>query len=367
MRRSTLLLSFAAAAVIAGRTVGTAAEWGLKAGSPALKSAGSLLFGPDGILFVGDAKSATVFAVATGDNAGKVKGVQHKVEGLNGKIAEVLGRAVGDITVNDLAVNQWSGNVYVSVSKGTRSNALPAVVRVDAKGNVSELALDKVAFSKVALPNPPEDKLVKRGRRSRNARNDSITDLAYVDGRVIVSGLTSGASPSTIHEIAFPFVETDSGSSVEIYHGAHGKREDYSAIRTFVPFNINGKPNLLAAYVCTPLVRFPLDSLKSGQKAQGTTVAELGNSNRPLDMIVYEKDDKDFLLLINSARGVMKIGTEEVATADITERVSGTAGQSYETISELENVVQLDRLDEGHAVVLVQSDTGQDLRTIPLP
>jgi hypothetical protein len=367
MRRSTLLLSFAAAAVIAGSTAGIAAEWGLKEGSPALKSAGSLAFGPDGILFVGDAKSAAVFAIATGDNSGKAKGVQHNIDGLNGKVAAALGTAVADVKINDLAVNSWSGNVYVSVSQGRGADATPALVRVDAKGQVCEVALNKVFFSTVALPNPPEDKVVKRGRRSRNARDDSITDLAYIDGRVIVSGLTSSASPSTIHEIAFPFVATDSGSSVEIYHGAHGKREDYSAIRTFVPFNINGKPNLLAAYVCTPLVRFPLDSLKSGEKVQGTTVAELGNRNRPLDMIVYEKDGKDFLLLINSARGVMKIGTEEIATADITERISGTAGQSYETVSGLENVVQLDRLDDGHAVVLVQTDAGQDLRTISLP
>jgi hypothetical protein len=367
MRRSTLLLSFAAAAVLAGSTAGIAAEWGLKEGTPDLKSAGSLVVGPDGILFVGDAKSAAVFAIATGDNSGKAKGVQHKIDGLNGKVAAALGTAVADVKINDLAVNSSSGNVYVSVSQGSGADATPAVVRADAKGNVSKLALEKVAFSKVALPNPPEDKLVKRGRRSRNARDDSITDLAYIDGRVIVSGLTSSASPSTIHEIAFPFVATDSGSSVEIYHGAHGKREDYSAIRTFVPFNINGKPNLLAAYVCTPLVRFPLDSLKSGEKTRGTTVAELGNRNRPLDMIVYEKDGKDFLLLINSARGVMKIGTEAVASADITERINGTAGQSYETVSELKNVVQLDRLDDGHAVVLVQTDAGQNLRTIPLP
>lgn len=367
MRKPTLLLSLAAAAVFSGTTVGVAAEWGLKEGTPALKSAGSLVFGPDGILFVGDAKSAAVFAIATGDNAGKAKGVKHKVDGLNTKIAKVLKRSAADLTINDLAVNSWSGNVYLSVSKGSGEKTLPAIVRVDALGKVSEVALDKVAFAMVSLPNPPEDKLVKRGRRSSNARNDSITDLAYIDGRVIVSGLTSGASPSTIHEIAFPFVETDSGSSVEIYHGAHGKREDYSAIRTFVPFNINGKPNLLAAYVCTPLVRFPLDSLKSGQKVQGTTVAELGNRNRPLDMIVYEKGGKDFLLLINSARGVMKIGTEAVASADITERISGTAGQSYETVAEPKNVVQLDRLDDDHAVILVQTDAGQNLHTIPLP
>lgn len=362
MKKVSLLLSLVVTALLTVSTSANAAEWGLKEGTPELKSAGALAFGPDGILFVGDTKAATVYAIATGDNKGKAKGVKHDVSGLSKLVADEL-HATGDVKINDLAVNASSGSVYLSVTEGGN----PAVVRVDAAGKVSAVSLKNVAFSKVALPNPPEDKVVRRGRRERNARDDSITDIAYVDGRLIVSGLSSTSAPSTVHEIAFPFVETDSGSSVEIYHGAHGKREDYSAIRTFVPFNINGKPNLLAAYVCTPLVRFPLDSLKPGKKAQGTTVAELGNRNRPLDMIVYEKDGADYILLTNSARGVMKIGTEEVATADINERISGTAGQSYETIAELQNVEQLDRLDEGHAVILVASDAGSSLKTIALP
>ena len=362
MKKVSLLLSLVVTAILTIGASAEAAEWGLKKGTPELKSAGSLAFGPDGILLVGDTKAAAIYAIATGDNKGKAKGVKHDVSGLGKLVASEL-HAAGNVTINDMAVNAWSGNVYLSVTESRK----PAVVRVDAKGHVSAVSLKDVAYSMVALPNPPEDKVVRRGRRERNARNDSITDIAYVDGRVIVSGLTSASASSSVHEIAFPFVETDSGSSVEIYHGAHGKREDYSAIRTFVPFNINGKPNLLAAYVCTPLVRFPLDSLKPGQKAQGTTVAELGNRNRPLDMIVYEKDGADFILLTNSARGVMKIGTQQVATADITERISGTAGQSYETISDLKNVVQLDRLDEGHAVILVASDAGSALKTIALP
>ena len=44
--------------------------WGLKPGSVELKSAGPLAFGPDGILFVGDPTSATVYAVSTGDVKG---------------------------------------------------------------------------------------------------------------------------------------------------------------------------------------------------------------------------------------------------------------------------------------------------------
>ena len=131
-------------------------------------------------------------------------------------------------------------------------------------------------------------------------------------------------------------------SGVQIFHAAHGRDEDYSAMRTFVPLKIDGEPSLLAAYVCTPLVKIPLKQLKSGgEKVKGTTVAELGNRNRPIDMITYKKGGAEYLLLSNSARGVMKITTKGLSENEgLTERVSGggTAGQTYETIKSLAGV-----------------------------
>ncbi|MDA0284926.1 MAG: hypothetical protein O3B86_16385, partial [Planctomycetota bacterium] len=322
-------------------SVGTAADlWRLKEGTPELQSAGTLAFGPDGIVFVGDQKGATVFAIDTGDSKGSPSSVSLSAKDVGARLGKLFNVAAQDVTVNDLAANPATGTVFLAVTKGSGSDATPAIVKVDASGAFSEVSLKKVSFSKVELPNAPEDKLVQSGRRSSNPRNESITDLAYVDGKVIVSGLSAGQGGSTIREIGFPFVSTDQGSRVEIYHGAHGKYESHSAIRTFVPFNIDGEPALLAGYVCTPLVKFPLASLKSGEKARGTTIAELGNRNRPLDMIVYEKGGRNFLLLANSARGIMKISTEDIASnKGITERISDTAGQKYETIASLQGVV----------------------------
>jgi hypothetical protein len=345
--------------------------WGLKAGTPQIKSAGPLAFGPDGILLLGDTKAATVFAIATGDTKGDAEKAKIQLEGLQEKVAELLGAKAGEITINDLAVNPETGNVYLSVTKGTGPNAAPAVVKVDVHGKLSKLSLDKATFAKVALPNPPEDKTTGEGRRARNLRDDSITDLAYVSGKVLVSGISTNASPSTVRELPFPFTSSDTGASVEIYHAAHGRVEDYAAIRTFVPFTVDGEPTLLAGFVCTPLVKFPLSELKAGEKTRGTTVAELGNLNRPLDMIAYQKDGKDYLLMANSARGVMKISTQDIAKNEgLTQPVKGggTAGQSFETIKDLKGVVQLDRLNDGHAVILVQADGGPaNLQTIALP
>ena len=203
-------------------------------------------------------------------------------------------------------------------------------------------------------------------------REESITDLAYVEGQLIVSGLSSNReAPSGVRSIGFPFGDEAKGSSLEIYHGAHGRAEDDAAIRTFVPFFIDGQPNLLAGFTCTPLVRFPLDQVSGGDLIRGTTVAELGNRNRPLDMIVYQQDGKHYLLLSNSSRGVMKVSTEKIESNEgITEPVEGggTAGQPYETIEDWQGVVQMDRLNDTHAVIILSDDSGAlQLRTEPLP
>lgn len=352
---------------------GHAAEgYGLAEGKAELKSAGSLAFGPEGILFVGDAKGATIFALDTGDVQGDPAKVKIEVTGINAKAAELLGVAVGEIQINDLAVNPRSGNVYLSITKGAATPS-PAIVKVDASGKLTAVSLDKVRFAKATLPNAAEDKEITapNGRKS-NRRLDSITDLAYVDGKVLVAGMTSAAAPSNVRSLVFPFTTADDGTAIEIFHGAHGKLEDYAAVRTFVPFTINGEPSLLAGFVCTPLVKFPINSLSPGKKVRGTTVAELGNRNRPIAMITYKKDGKDYLLMANTARGLMKISTTDLDRGEgITQPVGGggTAGQSFETIKELPGVVQLDKLNETSAVVVIATAPNgpQDLKTVPLP
>ncbi|HRX78390.1 MAG: hypothetical protein H6821_13670 [Planctomycetaceae bacterium] len=357
-------------AMVAVSTV-NAADWGLKKGNADLKSAGPLAFGPDGILLVGDVKAATVFAIDTGDASGDPGKVSFNIKSLNEKVADAAGASSANVTINDVVVNPASGNVYISASADGKA----AIVRIDASGVLSQVKLEGVGVAKVALPNAPEDKVVGEGRRRGNARDESITDLAYSDGKVLVSGVSpnpDGGRPlSTVRELAFPLTSADAGVNVEIYHGAHGGLENFSTVRTFVPFNIDGKPSVLAGFTCTPLVRFDVKSLKSDKPVRGTTVAELGNRNRPYDMIVYEKGGESWLLMANSARGVMKISTKDIGRSEgITAPVGGggVAGQTYETVTELEGVVQLDRLNDTHAIIVVQNEGGsQDLATIELP
>src|SRR5205823_12532587 len=142
-----------------------------------------------------------------------------------------------------------------------------------------------------------------------------------------------------LRAIPLSFAEADKGASVEIYHGYHGRFETNSPVRTFVAYEINGEDNLLAAYTCTPLVKIPVSQLKPGERVKGTTIAELGNRNNPLDMIVYQKDGKDFILMANSSRGVMKIAMDNIDKIDgITQPVKDKAGLTYETLASLQGV-----------------------------
>ena len=353
-------------ALVGPQVRGAEPSAGLKKGNPDLKSAGPLAFGPEGILFVGDTRGAALFAIDTGDRgpAGKPEKVQ--VEKINEKVAALLGTTPQQILINDMVVNPASGQVYLSVARGRGPDAAPVILRVGRDGKLGELALENVPFAKADIPNAPAPGAAAKGQ---SLRNESITDLAYVDGRVFLAGLSNEEFSSRLLAIPFPFADSADGAAIEIYHGAHGRFETKSPVRTFASYTIEGKPYLMAAYTCTPLVKVAVADLKAGAHVKGTTVAELGNRNKPLDMVVYRKDGKDFILLANSARGVMKIATEGVGSAPaITAPVSGTKGLGYETIETLKGVVQLDQLDKSRAVVLVQAPDGaQNLETIDLP
>jgi len=337
----------------------------LKTGKVELKSAGPLAFGPDGILFVGDSMAASIVALDTKDRT-TATAAALDVTRIDEKIAALLGTTPDQIMINDLAVNSISKNTYLSVSRGRGPDAIPVILRADPSGRIEEFSLQQVPFASVSLPNTPDPQ--ETDPRGQSRRLESITDLAFVDGRVFVAGLSNEEFSSKLRSIPFPFAEADQGTSVEIYHGAHGRFETNAPVRTFVPYEIKGEPHILAAYTCTPLVSFPVSDLEPGNKILGKTIAELGNRNRPLDMIVYQQNGSDFFLMNNSSRGVMKIPAQGLDQYDaITERTDIT-GVPYETVTHLKGVQQLDRLDDTNALVLIRAESGSlDLRSVALP
>lgn len=335
----------------------TAAEE-LKTGKVTLQSVGPLAFGEKGILFIGDPKAAVVYAVDTGDTkAASVEPVN--VSKLDAKLAGALGVKADEILINDLVVNPTSNKVYLSVTRGKGTDALPVILRLNEKGETTELSLDKIPFAKAELRKPAE------GARQRL---EAITSIKVVKNKVYVAGLSNEEFASTLRVLNYPFDGKSSNAGIQIYHGAHGKYETASPVRTFTPIELNGKEEILAAYTCTPLVRIPVSELKDGAKVKGTTVAELGNQNKPLDIVPYSKDNKTYLLMANSRRGVMKVSLENIDKIEaIVSKINGTAGLKYETIESLKGVEQLDKLGDKHAVLLIKGTDGYEVKTIELP
>src|SRR5262249_36115133 len=152
-------------------------------------------------------------------------GAAIKVEKVDDKIAALLGTDAKALLINSVAVNPASGTAYLSVSRGKGPDAQPVLLRVGPAGKLEEVSLKDVKFSMPELANAANGK----------GRQEAITGLAFLKDRVLVAGLSNEEFASKLRSIPFPFKAADKGTSVEIYHGAHGKFETASPVRTFVP------------------------------------------------------------------------------------------------------------------------------------
>jgi hypothetical protein len=227
------------------------------------------------------------------------------------------------------------------------------LVRFDAAGRPEVVDLTSVRFARVALPNPV-DAAKKVTWKNVSLRADTITDMAYADGALYVAGLSNEEFASTMWKVAYPFAGAVSATTVENYHGAHGKYETEAPVRTFVPYVLKGKPYLLAAYLCTPLVTIPVADIQGGKHIRGRTVAEFGSGNYPLDMVVYKKDGKEKLLIANSNLPFLIVDPKDVEAYDgvIDKRVETyVAGVRYEPRSGT-GVQQMDNLGGDYVEVL---------------
>ncbi len=347
-----------AAASCCAAALSFAAGINMPAGKVELKSAGALAMGPEGILFVGDSVGGAIVALDVDDRTPAKSGGTLEIKGINEKIAAMLGTAADQILIQDVVVNPVSKNVYIAVSRGRGADAVPVILRADPAGKLSEVSLGSIKHMSVALLDQPQQD---------RQRMETITQLKYVDGKVLIAGLSNEEFSSSLRSIPFPFQAASKGAGIEIWHGSHGRFETNAPVRTFVPYEINGEKAILAAYTCTPLVRIPVSELKAGNKVKGTTIAELGNRNKPIDMIVYAKGGKHFILMANSSRGVMKLTADNMETYQPITKQTEVTGVPYETIAALKGVQHLDKYDESNALVLMGDAASLDLRTVPLP
>jgi hypothetical protein len=315
-----------------------------RTGTPEIRSMSALAFGPDGVLFIGDGKGGSIVALDLDDKT-KTSAEELTVKNIEAKIAAFLGTTAADVMIHEMAVNPISHNVYLAVSRGRdrwgdEEWLLPndvadatVLVKVSPKGELSEVALKSVRFARAALPNPVSPDRKHEWKQGINLRTDTITDMSYSNGTLYVAGLSNEEFASAMWRFPYPFTGGVVATTLENYHGAHGKYETEAPIRTFVPYRLGGKDYILAAYLCTPLVTFPLADLKDGQHLKGRTVGEFGSGNYPLDMVVYQKDGKEKLLIANSNLPFMIVDPKDVESysGEITEPTpTYLAGVRYE-------------------------------------
>ncbi|MCZ6520421.1 MAG: hypothetical protein O6848_02860 [Bacteroidetes bacterium] len=315
----------------------------LAQGNSGILSMGSLEFNPDGILFIGDSKGGAVYAFDLNESSVNVDDKNVRIADLEGKIAALLGTTKEEILIHDMAVNPVSHNIFLSVSRGrgkwTSQWHLPndlmdasILLRIDPEGNMEEASLENIDYSKVELPNPVDESKTHKWKEGIQLRVDAITQIVYNNGIVYVAGLSNEEFASTMWVAPYPFKDNITATTLEIYHGAHGEYETHAPIRTFLPYTINQQAHLLAAYLCTPLVTFPTAQLENKKHIKGRTVAEFGSGNYPLDMLLYQNQGKDLILMSNSQLPLLIFDPKDVEAyqGEITEEVKGyMAGVKY--------------------------------------
>ena len=329
-----------------------------------MASIGSLAFGPDGTLFAADNQNAAIVALDLGAQATGAAPGAKAIDGLDAKLAAMLGTGVGDISITDLAVHPRTHNAYVSAMRGQGAGAAPTLFRIDGTGKIDLVSTSGLKFQRVELANAPA-----AGTGRQNPRANVITDMAFADGKLWVAGLSNEEFASKLRAISYPFSTADAGTSVEIYHGNHRQLETRSPVNAFVPYTIDNKPYLLAGYTCTPLVKFAIGDLKTGEKIRGTTIGEFGAGNRVLDMIVYKKGGEEFLLTTNNSRGVMKIPTRNFANAApiVAPVETETGGVPFEKVTTMTGIQQMDKLDDQNSIVIAGAAGSLSLQVVPLP
>ena len=329
-------------------------RYGLEIGTPGIKSVGSLAFGPEGILFVGDNVGAAIFAIDVGDADAAHEELTINVDKLDTSLAAFLGCSRDDVFIKDMTVHPSSQNVYLSVMRGSGEAAIPVLVKVGPDGALSEVPLEDVPFSQTLIEDAPDEddpRLVSREK----LRTVTVTDMAYVDGVLLVAGASNEEFSSTLRRITFPFKGNTLTNSLEIFHVSHGRYETAAPIRTFVPYA--GSTSVLASYTCTPVVQFSLSDLKSGTQVKGRTVAELGAHNRPLDMMSYVHDNEEYLLISNSLHPLIKIACRDIDGQGPLTQPTEPVGVPRQALPH-QGVSRMENLNGSHVLMMQQDDSG---------
>jgi hypothetical protein len=75
------------------------------------------------------------------------------------------------------------------------------------------VSFENLKHTKVTLPNAPN----AGTNPQRDPRQQSITDMAFSDGRLYIAGLSNEEFASKLRSMKYPFATADNRTSVEIF------------------------------------------------------------------------------------------------------------------------------------------------------
>ncbi len=266
-----------------------------------LKYAGALEFSDDGTLFVGDNYNGAIYAFEVPGEASNAQIMPSSIANIDAKIAELLGVGTGAIEINDIAAHPVSNDVYMSVTRIGNLVSQPAIVAVSQDQSLRLVDLSALEFQKQELNEFPEGEITFNGRPGgpmtpampRDLAKTAvplstlaIMDMEFYQGELFVAGVATDNFLSSLRRVSYPFDNIQSVTNVEMYHIAHDQYESRAPIRAMSIQEIDGEPQLVAAYTCSPIVLVPLSDIEDGAKISARTIMDYGNG-QPLDMIAY--------------------------------------------------------------------------------
>ena len=124
-------------------------------GEAGIESISVLSFGPEGILFVGDAKGGKIFALDLEDRQQRASNEAFGIKDIEPKLGSLLGTDAKGVIIHDMAVNPISQNVYLAVSRGDGMqlgfwrlpndiNYASLLIRITPEGEMEEVSLKNI-------------------------------------------------------------------------------------------------------------------------------------------------------------------------------------------------------------------------------
>jgi len=245
---------------------------------------------------------------------------------------------------------------------------------IDGNGNVGEFALDNVNYRSYDLAAP-------------KASITKVTDIAYAGGKIVAATQATDKFASRVFTIN-PSAKDGSPSqiSTKTFHTGHNKWETQAPLRVLMPYELNGKTNVVGSFTCTPIVRYDLEDAKDEGQVTGNSVVELGTGNTPRGMFAYERGGKQYLLVsvgrnnkqpafgFPSAYWVARVDADLLKeTTNINEKApwrvgnKNLVGDRVEVAKDYFGTQQVAKLDDQRALAIIETKGAYVLRALPLP